>query len=531
MRRSILLTLLGLIIAFNFHLRAQVPEQGIGKQYFEMGEFFRWGYDLKGIGDQAKAVIAYQKSAELNYPDGVMALGEMYQGGRGGLQKDVQKGFDLFMKAYRMGSGRACYYLGRSYAYGLGCEVDYAKMIFYLNDGIKKGDSFSMYGMGNMLYKGWGVEQSYKKAIAFFEKAAALGNSSSDYYLGVCYRNGYGVAKNEQKGKEFLDKATRMCPYALKELKKSEPEIDRTKKIRKVEFESPQNHAKVKHNAKIDSFTGGWIGQITLYDWSGKYKIDEEQIALNIKTNGDKFEGTGNLEGEPINIKGFDNQYGIEFSSGEFNYVDHFMGKVKLKINTGSFESFTQGRKAILAGNITLFSITENSPDRPAYMVLTREVEEKPTKSEEKLTNKSALIPTLPIDSVQLQSGKVLIADKENLIPVIKTGPAQSLPGTPVAIQSREEQVINHLHNNIINSRVWPNPFKNLLSVEYNLTTDCETEIRLLSIDGKLMGILAKEKRPAGLQTQQFEVAVPNGTYILQILSNNMKASHKLIKQ
>jgi hypothetical protein len=137
----------------------------------------------------------------------------------------------------------------------------------------------------------------------------------------------------------------------------------------------------------------------------------------------------------------------------------------------------------------------------------------------------------LSIDSIQPQSIKVLIADQKNVIPVIKTGPVQSVPETPVAIQSREEQLFNHLHNNIINSRVWPNPFKNLLSVEYNLQTEDETEIRLLSIDGKLMGILTKEKRPAGLQTQQFEVAVPAGTYILQILSNNMKASHKLIKQ
>lgn len=532
MRRIILLVLIGLSSALFLQLKAQVPAQDIGKQYFEMGEFFRWGHNLKGRSDSTKAVTSYKKSADLNYPDGIMAMGEMYQEGRGGLKKDVQKGFDLIMKAYKLGSGRACYDLGRSYAYGLGCEVDYTKMISYFNDGIKKGDPSSMYGMGNLLYKGWGVEQSYKKAIVLFEKAASLGNASSNYYLGVCYRNGYGVPKNEQKGKVYLDKAAKMCSFSRKELKENIPEIDHTKKIGGKDYDSPKNHSKVKHNAKIESFAGVWVGHIALYDWSGKFKLNEDRIELNIKIDGDKFEGTGNLKGEPINIKGFDNQYGIVFSSGEYNYIDHFMGKVRLKINSGSFESFTQDRKSILAGNISLFSITEKAPERPAYIVLTRKDEDKlPKKNDEKTPLKSALLSNLPIAKDELQPSKNLIVNKKDLIVVSKNDSIQSPSIVSRDVQSQEEQIVNHLQGNTINSRVWPNPFMNQINVEYNLLTDGEVEIRLISIDGKLMRVLSKENRPAGLQTQQFEVAVTNGTYILQIISNSMKASHKVMRQ
>lgn len=509
MKKIILLTVVGLTTVLFFQLKAQDRSQDIGKQYFEMGEFFRWGHGLLAKSDTTKAVIAYQKSADLNCPDGIMAMGEMYQEGHGGLKKDVQKGFGLFMRAYELGSGRACYNLGKAYAYGLGCEVDYEKMIFYLNEGIKKNDHASMYGMGNMLYKGWGVEQSYQKAIVLFEKAAALGSVSANYYLGVCYRNGYGVSKDEQKGKVYLEEASKMYYFAQKELKKTIPEIDHVKKLKNEEFESPQNHAKVKHNANIGLFDGKWVGHITMYDWSGKYKIDEERIELDIKINKDNFEGIGTLKGEPISIKGFNNQYGIIFNSGEFDYIDHFMDKVTLTIKTGSFETFTHGQTSILAGNISLFSITENSPERPAYMVLTR-------KNNEKGKEKIAVIPKLLVPEEQVQTSQNLELVQLN---------------DPIKAQSREEQIVEQLQNNNINSRVWPIPFKNQLSVEYNLNVDCEVEFRLVSMDGKLMKILAKEKRKAGLQTQHFNVSVPNGTYVLQLLSNNLKASHIVISR
>lgn len=517
MRKIILLTAVWLTTGLFFQLKAQNEPLDIGKQYFDMGEFFRWGHGTDRKSDTTKAVIAYQKSADLNHPDGIMAMGEMYQEGHGGLTKDLNKAFELFTNAYKSGSGRACYNLGRSYAYGLGCEVDYEKMIFYLNEGIKRNDPTSMYGMGNMLYKGWGIEQSYEKAIAFFEKAAALGSASSNYYLGLCYRNGYGVSKDEQKGREYLGKASNMDYSAVKELKRNASEMDKSKKLENEEFESPNYFTKAKHTASIGSFAGQWTGHITIYDWSGKHKIDEEKIELNIEVDNDKFEGTGTLNGEPITITGFNNQYGIIFSSGKFDFMDHFMDKVSLAIKTGSFESFAHGQTSILAGNISLFSITENAPERPAYLVLVRQ-------KQEKNKVKSAIIPTAPIATEQILPNKNsdTVAPSESI--VAQTGNSEKE-------QSREKNIINQLQDGQINSRVWPVPFKNQLSVQYNLKADSEIEIRLIAMDGRLIDVLTKEKRNPGLQTQQFNLSVPEGTYVLQILSGKQKASHIVIKR
>lgn len=522
MKSTILPMIMGIIIAMSSSIKAQNATQSIGKQYFDMGEYFQWGNGFDDKKDYAKAVIAYQKSAVHNYPDGVMGLGEMYAHGLGGLKKDEQKSFNMFVHAYRGGSKRACYNLARSYAYGLGCEVDYKKMIAYLNEGIKRGDVASMFGMGSMFYKGWGIEQSYEKAIAFFEKAAALGSSSAQYYLGICYRNGYGVEEDEKKGKDFLEKAAKSCHFSENELKKAEPEIKAAKRIENKEYDSPKSFQKVKHNANNDSFAGDWTGTISFYDWSGKYKLNEREIAIHIKMEGDKFEGIWTQEGKSFNINGFSNQYGIVFSSGEFDFVDHFKGNVKIKINSGSFETFTQGNKSILAGNISLFSITEKAPERPAYVILVK-------KKEEKIQKKSAAIPEQPLVSVQTTPAEtqgMTSTTAANQPLFVPSGSAESKNE-----KSEEEQIINHLQNTNINSRVWPVPFKNNLSVEYNLKTDCELEIRLISMEGKLVGILAKEKRMAGLQIQHLNVNVPKGAYILQLISNNLKATHIVIKE
>ena len=526
MKRIILLIALGTTIAMSSGLNAQNDAKSIGKQYFEMGEFFRPGKGLNPKEEYAKALTCFQKSASLNYPDGITALGELYQSGYYNLKKDVGKGFELFMKAYKLGGGRACYFLGRSYAYGMGCEVNYEKMIAYLDEGVKRGDAASMYGMGNMLYKGRGVEQSYEQAVAFFEKAAALGNSSAEYYLGVCYRNGYGVPKDEQKGKEYLEKSAKTYRFSRNELKRAEPEIIAAKRIENKEYDSPMNYKKVKHNAKNDSFAGQWSGYISFYDWSGKYKLNEREIELDVKVDGDKFVGNWTQEGNTFSISGIANQYGIVFSSGEFDFIDHFMDTVRIQIKTGSFETFEQGNKSILAGDISLFSITENAPERPAYVVLMKKKEDK---KEDKKQEKLASIPVQPIANVQTTPiGTVALVGTAG--PGQDPSVARANLGSETS-KSQEEQIVSHLQNTNINSRVWPVPFKDNISVEYNLKTDGEIEIRLISIEGKLVEILAKEKRKAGLQIQHFDVNVPAGTYILQLLSNNMKASHIVIKK
>lgn len=514
MKRIILFTILYAAIAFCSPLIAQNSTQDIGKQYFEMGEYFRWANAIDGNGDLPKALISYQKSAEMNYPDGIAAVGEMTEFGLGGMQKDELKAFALYKKAYEMGSGRACYCLARCYAYGIGCEVDYPKMISYLQKGVDLSDCGSFYWMGEMLYKGWGVEQSYEKAIPYFEKASTMGSASAKYYLGICYRNGYGVKKDEKKGKEYLETAAKTYSYADKEFKKAQPETMAAKKIKNKEYDSPQSVVKTKHKAKTELLDGEWTGYLSYYDWSGKTKLTEQEVNLNIETNGDQLEGTWEQDGASFTISGFNNQYGIVFNSGEYDCDDHYMGKVRLKITTGTFESFSKGAKTFLVGNISLFSITQKAPERPTYIVLSRKIKEK-----------SAIITEEPVATQHEEFTPLTVVPEDST----------SLQALPTAISTElpnQKSIVNQLQDNTIKSRVWPVPFNNQITVEYNLNTNCEVEIRLVAMNGKLVSVLTKEKRQAGQQTQNFEVSVKPGAYVLQIISaDNKCASHVIVKK
>ena len=514
--KKLFLFFIGLALILVFQVRAQQAPASIGKQYLEMGDYFRWGNVLNGNGDMEKTLSCYQKSANVGYPDGIAALGEMYERGRGGLTKDIAKALELYTKAYSLGSGRACCSLGMASAFGYGCAVDYQKMISYFQEGAKRGDHFSIQKMGEMLYKGYGVEQSYEKAIPYLERAAEMRNATANYYLGLCYRNGYGVTKDEQKGREYLGRTAKIWTYAQKELGRNLPETEAAKKISGKEIDTPTTFVKTKNNAKAGELDGEWEGYLSFYDWSGKHKLNEKKIALTIKTTGDQFQGTWDGDGVTFNIQGFSNQYGTVFNSGEFESTDHYMGKVRLQIRTGSFESYRQGNKSVLAGNISLFSATEKMPERPTAIVLVKKEKEVEKKMEQKAEIQE---PQLAAKTAQLPEPKI---SGTLALPVVPQASA------PVA----EKQLLaDDIPAMEINSRVWPNPFVNQINVEYRLETACEIETRLIAMDGRLVATFAKEKSEAGLQTRQFTVSVAPGTYVLQLVAKGAVTSHIIIRK
>lgn len=523
MKKQITILIFGLSLLLSHGIYAQsVSNSGIAKQYFEMGEFFRWGHGSNGKTDSKKALIAYQHSAELGYPDGIMAMGEMHLLGKGGLKKNERLAFELFKKAYELGSGRACYDLGMAYFYGQGCEVDYKKMLEYMNKGIARKDHSSFFGLGVMYYKGWGVQQSYTKAIQLFEQAVPLRSASSNYYLGICYRNGYGVARDKQKGDSLLAKATRMCPFAKEELENNEAEIDRNKKITKKEYDAPEKYLKRNNSASISQFEGQWTGHITIYDWSGQYKLDQEEVVLNIVLEKDLFVGKGSINGEPVEISGFNNQYGIEFNSGGFTDNNHYFGKQKLRIETGSFETYQHGSDDVLAGNIDLYSIDKKCPERPAYLVL----------SKKKPKNKSAEVveTTVAVEQVQDEAKNVVVAQK-NPVPIPVQNKAQGTEGVKPNQSEKQQTLLDRLVQSNIDTRVWPVPFSNTINVEYNLNDDGDVLIRLVSIDGKRVYELSNKAKHAGQQTEQFTVNATKGVYLLQVISKTQRSTNRVIKK
>ena len=84
-----------------------------------------------------------------------------YYGEEGGVEKDIQKSFDWFMKAAEAGLASAQ------------ATID----AFYLG--------------------GMGIEEDYEKAFDWSMKAARQGDYKGRYNVAYCYKYGKGVAQNK----------------------------------------------------------------------------------------------------------------------------------------------------------------------------------------------------------------------------------------------------------------------------------------------------------------------------------------------
>ena len=78
----------------------------------------------------------------------------------------------------------------------------------------------------------------------------------------------------------------------------------------------------------------------------------------------------------------------------------------------------------------------------------------------------------------------------------------------------------------------YPNPVETMLTVEYYLEQASSVTISLYNMDGRLVKTIAKPISPAGISTQQIDCsALPKGTYIISIGTNNKVVADKILKK
>jgi TPR repeat protein len=197
--------------------------------------------------DPKKAVEYYIKSLEIA-ESGVAHynLAMSYLQGDG-VEKDEEKGYDHLLKAYKIGSSSAAFYIARCYETGQGTSIDFPKAARFYRDAIKRGHIAAAYKLGLLTKNGKGVEKDpseafrlfgiaaksdeksvkpewlYEYAHCFFigfgttknpaagidmmRRAAEAGNADAQYAMANAYAFGHGVAKNESEHKQWLAKA------------------------------------------------------------------------------------------------------------------------------------------------------------------------------------------------------------------------------------------------------------------------------------------------------------------------------------
>ncbi len=177
-----------------------------------------------------QAALKWYEKSEPNSTN-LMAMAEFYEYGLG-VEKDLDKAVQLYLKAAEKGSNEAYYRYamlstislkekleilekvarnGHPEAmYRIGIwHAEYYKEVFnespevgatkafsYFRQAAEKGSTNAMYHMGLAYLDGIGVEKSERLAVDCFRKAVDKGHIEAMVELGVCYANGTGIKQN-----------------------------------------------------------------------------------------------------------------------------------------------------------------------------------------------------------------------------------------------------------------------------------------------------------------------------------------------
>uniref|UniRef100_A0A7S3D005 Uncharacterized protein n=1 Tax=Palpitomonas bilix TaxID=652834 RepID=A0A7S3D005_9EUKA len=112
--------------------------------------------------------------------------------------------------AVENGHADACCYLGQLYDEGeCGLDRDSAKAVELYDLGMKRGDECALGALAYMYEHGkGGLKKCVIEAFILYEKAALAGDGSAQNNLGRCYMEGLGCERDVKKAFEWYKKAT-----------------------------------------------------------------------------------------------------------------------------------------------------------------------------------------------------------------------------------------------------------------------------------------------------------------------------------
>ena len=154
-------------------------------------------------------------------PDAIDVLGEQYDHGMLGLQKDTRKAFELYTDAAELGSIEALYNHGVAYFFGKGVEQDKVKGNQLWTKAAMQGHVESRYNLGN--YEG--ERGNYDRALRHFLISVKMGDNDSLEMIKTYFMNGVATkAQYTEALKEYQDTLEEMKSHDRDEAKRFDEE-------------------------------------------------------------------------------------------------------------------------------------------------------------------------------------------------------------------------------------------------------------------------------------------------------------------
>jgi len=133
----------------------------------------------------------YQYSADMGDVDAQAALGQLFNYGAHGLERDHQQALHYFRQAAEAGDAGAMSHLGHMYANGFGVEKDNSTALKWFKSAAAKNHPNGHYGLGYMYLAGYGVKKELKIAAEHFRKAAEMNHAEAQFHFGVMHLEGW----------------------------------------------------------------------------------------------------------------------------------------------------------------------------------------------------------------------------------------------------------------------------------------------------------------------------------------------------
>ncbi|MDO5968372.1 hypothetical protein Q4Q35_00995 [Flavivirga aquimarina] len=419
-------------------------------------------------------------------------LGVLYLKGIG-TPVDEATAFKYISSGAEKGHATAQYNLGRMYKTGAGCAINFNKAIDWFKKSSTNGNQRATYSLGYMYYKGLGVEQNYQQAIQWFKNSE---DPMAKHFLGLCYYQGYGVPADENKALEILLTNTiinskTLVSYIQNNQKENTDtaveealnDISNNNTNLEAAITTPIETLQEQEPVTVEDVIGDWEGKLIQYDWSGN-KIERIlPIELSFKGSDKSMDVNYSiLEQQDTIIASFQDDY-LYFKT-PFNFtLDKLYSSNPKELSLDYGVLSINLKKQVISNSIYLIGTVDTYIDNwMEYGQPTRII----------------LKPKHEADN----------SEDEALL---------------LALAAQEDQFI----------KLYPVPFVNQLTVQYQLEMVANVYVELVSINGgNPIVVVPTTHQDPGNYTYAVPVnpSLPEGLYVVRLFAGNQLYTRLIIK-
>lgn len=147
-------------------------------------------------GDLAGALFMFKKIYQEGYPEALVEIGNIYEQGGGGVEKDIDEAIKFYKKSIvacddplaHMAFGRLLLRIAKK-------QADFEIARAHFQKCVLQDEVGAIFGMGLIYDKGLGVEVDKEKAISFYNTASEKGHITAE-----AYKNRIVFERNRFKG-------------------------------------------------------------------------------------------------------------------------------------------------------------------------------------------------------------------------------------------------------------------------------------------------------------------------------------------